>query len=136
MVGPAARAPMAPKVPVTTSAPVLGAPFDRLLMSAIQSHLGSPYHYAGTGPDSFDCSGLVMQAFAQVGIKLPHYTGTMIKFGKKVSRSELQRGDILFPSSGHVVIYLGNGKQVAASSGKGKVVIQNVSSFYAARRLV
>lgn len=97
---------------------------------------GKPYRWGADGPRAFDCSGLVMQAFAQVGIKLPHYTGTMIKFGKKVSRSELQRGDILFPSSGHVVIYLGNGKQVAASSGKGKVVIQNVSSFYAARRLV
>jgi peptidoglycan endopeptidase LytE len=69
MVRPAAKSPMAPKVPVTTSAPVLGAPFDRLLMSAIQSHLGSPYHYAGTGPDSFDCSGLVWRTYQEAGFE-------------------------------------------------------------------
>jgi cell wall-associated NlpC family hydrolase len=77
-----------------------------------------------------------MQAFAKIGIKLPHYTGTMMKYGKKVSRGELKRGDILFPTSGHVVIYLGNGMQVAASSGKGRVVTQKVTGFYTARRLV
>lgn len=97
---------------------------------------GKPYRFGAAGPRAFDCSGLVMQAFAQVGIKLPHYTGTMVKYGKKISRTELKRGDILFPTSGHVVIYLGDGKQLAASSGKGKVVIQNVTGFYAARRLL
>ena len=66
IVGPAVKAPM---VPVTTAAPVLAAPFDRLLMSAIQSHLGSPYHYAGTGPDSFDCSGLVWRAYQEAGFE-------------------------------------------------------------------
>jgi len=41
--------------------------FDRLLLSAIQSHLGSPYHYTGTGPDSFDCSGFVWRTFQEAG---------------------------------------------------------------------
>jgi cell wall-associated NlpC family hydrolase len=46
------------------------------------------------------------------------------------------RGDIIFPTSGHVAIYLGNGMMVAASSGAGKVRVQKVYSFYAARRLL
>jgi cell wall-associated NlpC family hydrolase len=47
--------------------PVVTGRFDRLLLSAIQSHLGSPYHYTGTGPDSFDCSGFVWRTFQEAG---------------------------------------------------------------------
>lgn len=97
---------------------------------------GKRYVFGSAGPNSFDCSGLVMQAFAKVGIQLPHYTGTMVGYGKKVSKTDLRRGDILFPTAGHVVLYLGNGMQVGASSSKGKVVVQKVYGFYAARRLV
>ena len=52
---------MAPAGPIVTGR------FDRLLLSAIQSHLGSPYHYTGTGPDSFDCSGFVWRTFQEAG---------------------------------------------------------------------
>lgn len=97
---------------------------------------GDRYSWGAAGPNSFDCSGLVMMAFKQVGINLPHYTGTMLGYGSKVTRSQLQRGDLIFPTSGHVAIYLGNGKQIAASSGNGKVIVQTVSSFYAGRRLL
>ena len=59
-----------PKVPMPPpSIPVVVGRFDRLLMSAIQSHLGSPYHYAGTGPDSFDCSGLVWRTYQEAGFE-------------------------------------------------------------------
>jgi len=54
-------------VPVTPAGPVVTGRFDRLLLSAIQSHLGSPYHYTGTGPDSFDCSGFVWRTFQEAG---------------------------------------------------------------------
>ena len=57
----------APKAPVVSPAPLLAGRFDQLLMTAIQSHLGSPYHYAATGPDSFDCSGFVWRAFQEAG---------------------------------------------------------------------
>lgn len=96
---------------------------------------GDPYRWARSGPNAYDCSGLVLRAFAQIGIKLPHYTGTMIGYGKRVSRVGLQRGDIVFPTAGHVGIYLGNNQMVHASSSKGKVVVAKVYSFYAARRL-
>lgn len=100
------------------------------------AQVGDRYRWGAAGPSAFDCSGLVMMAFKQIGISLPHYTGTMISRGQRVAKADLKRGDIIFPSSGHVAIYLGNGKQVAASSSKASVVVQNVYAFYAARRLV
>ena len=54
-------------VPAPPAVPMLTGRFDRLLLSAIQSHLGSPYHYTGTGPDSFDCSGFVWRTFQEAG---------------------------------------------------------------------
>ena len=47
--------------------PLLAGRFDRLLLSAIESHLGSVYHYTGTGPDAFDCSGFVWRTFQEAG---------------------------------------------------------------------
>lgn len=61
VVGSAAR------ISTTVPEPLLAGRFDRNLLSAIQSHLGSPYHYAATGPDSFDCSGFVWRTFQEAG---------------------------------------------------------------------
>lgn len=100
------------------------------------AQVGDRYTWGAAGPNAFDCSGLVLMAFKQIGISLPHFTGTMLSRGTRVSKAAMQRGDIVFPSSGHVAIYLGNGQMVAASSGAGKVRVQSVYGFYAARRLV
>ena len=54
-------------VPSALPLPMVAGRFDRLLLTAIQSHLGSPYHYAGTGPDAFDCSGFVWRTFQEAG---------------------------------------------------------------------
>lgn len=110
-------------------------PVERAIAYALAQQ-GKPYRWAQAGPNGFDCSGLVLAAFKQIGIKLPHYTGSMISYGKKIPKAQMQRGDIVFPSSSHVAIYLGNGMMVAASSGQGKIVVQKVYSFYAARRLI
>lgn len=61
IVGSAARVPAKPTVPL------LAGRFDRSLLTAIESHLGLPYHYAATGPDSFDCSGFVWRTFQEAG---------------------------------------------------------------------
>jgi cell wall-associated NlpC family hydrolase len=53
--------------PSTSAAPLVTGRLNRLLLTAIESHLGSPYHYAGTGPDSFDCSGFVWRTFQEAG---------------------------------------------------------------------
>lgn len=100
------------------------------------SQKGDRYKWGATGPNSWDCSGLVMAAFQRGGKRLPHYTGGIATKGTAVSRSHLQRGDIVFPQKGHVGIYLGNGMMVHASSGKGKVVVAKVYGFYKARRVI
>jgi cell wall-associated NlpC family hydrolase len=110
-------------------------PIEKAIAYALAQQ-GKPYRWAQAGPYGFDCSGLVLAAYRQIGIKLPHFTGTMIAFGKRISRQDMQRGDVVFPSSGHVGIYLGNGMMVHASSSKGRIVVAKVYSFYAARRLV
>lgn len=77
----------------------------------------------------FDCSGLVLYAFAGVGISLPHYTGYQYQKGTKISPSEMQRGDLVFygPSgSQHVAIYLGDGTMVEAPQSGQNVSISPV----------
>lgn len=97
---------------------------------------GDRYRYGAAGPSKWDCSGLAMVSYRQIGIKLPHYTGGMIHKGKRVTRSHLQRGDLVFPSRHHVGIYIGGNKMIVASSGHGKVMVQTVYAFYTARRII
>jgi cell wall-associated NlpC family hydrolase len=59
---------IAGSVPVAPSVPLVTGQADQLLLTAIESHLGSSYHYAGTGPDAFDCSGFVWRTFQDVGL--------------------------------------------------------------------
>jgi peptidoglycan DL-endopeptidase CwlO len=80
------------------------------------SRRGDEYVWGGAGPNVFDCSGLVMWAYAQVGISLPHFTGAQWNMGIHVSRSQLQPGDLVFfyADIGHVGLYIGNGLMVDA----------------------
>jgi cell wall-associated NlpC family hydrolase len=77
---------------------------------------GDPYVWGAAGPSQFDCSGLVVWAYAQVGISLPHYTGSLWNSGVHVSRNDLEPGDLLFffADISHVAIYLGNGLMLEA----------------------
>ncbi len=80
------------------------------------SRRGDPYIWGAAGPSSFDCSGLVLWAYAQVGISLPHFTGDQWNMGVHVARADLQPGDLVFfyPDIGHVGLYIGNGLMVDA----------------------
>jgi cell wall-associated NlpC family hydrolase len=86
------------------------------------TQLGRPYQWGAAGPDSYDCSGLTMVAWAQAGVQLLHYTGYQWEEGPHVPLNELQRGDLLFfatntsdPSTiHHVGIYIGDGMMVDA----------------------
>lgn len=77
---------------------------------------GDPYEWGAAGPHAFDCSGLVMWAYAQVGIRLPHYTGLQWQLGIHVARRGLQPGDLVFfyPGIQHVGLYIGGGLMVDA----------------------
>ncbi|MFJ6010881.1 NlpC/P60 family protein [Streptomyces sp. NPDC092952] len=78
--------------------------------------LGKPYVWGATGPSSFDCSGLTQAAWRSAGVSLPRTTYTQINAGRRVSRSELAPGDLVFFFSGisHVGLYIGNGQMIHA----------------------
>ncbi|WP_437017132.1 NlpC/P60 family protein [Streptomyces sp. enrichment culture] len=78
--------------------------------------LGSPYVWGATGPNAFDCSGLVQAAYRAAGVSLPRTTYSQIAAGRRVSRSELRPGDLVFFYTGisHVGIYVGNGRMIHA----------------------
>ncbi len=93
--------------------------------------LGTPYVWAGSGPDSFDCSGLVMWAFAQAGRPgLPHSTYALINMGVEVPLDQLQVGDLLFASHlGHMGIYVGNNSFVHAPRSGDVVKVTSLDDY-------
>jgi len=123
-----------PKVTIPT-ANTVGA---QALQAAI-SRLGDPYVWGAAGPSQFDCSGLVMWAYAQVGIALPHYTGSQWNSGVHVSRNDLEPGDLVFffPDISHVGMYIGNGMMINAPNFGEDVKVEPVfwNSFIGAVRI-
>ena len=89
---------------------------------------GDPYVWGAAGPSSFDCSGLVLWAYAKVGISLPHFTGDQWQMGVHVGRNQLEPGDLVFfyPDIGHVGLYIGNGLMVDAPDFGEDVQVQPV----------
>jgi peptidoglycan DL-endopeptidase CwlO len=108
--------------------PVRGDSLGVQALNFALKKIGDPYVWGAAGPSSFDCSGLVMWAYAQVGISLEHYTGDQWNEGEHISRSELEPGDLVFfyPDIGHVGLYYGNGLMVDAPTFGQNVQIQPV----------
>jgi cell wall-associated NlpC family hydrolase len=110
-------------------------------MNEALSKRGSEYVWGGSGPTTFDCSGLVMWAYAREGVSLPHSSAAQSQMGELISsRSALQPGDLVFfGTSGHihhVGIYVGGGDMVDAPDTGDVVKVQPLNSDYAwGRRL-
>jgi len=141
----AAAAAQNPAPTTTTTAPVSsptsGAPAppaNSLGEQAVQiamGELGVPYVWGGASPSGFDCSGLTMWVYAQLGIHLDHYTVSQFNAGPHVAESDLAPGDLVFfePGIGHVGIYIGNGEFIHAPHTGTVVQISSLSdSWYAA----
>ena len=112
------------------------------ITSLAKKKLGRRYVWGATGSkNTFDCSGFTSYVYKKNGINIPRTSINQSKFGKFVSRNNLKKGDLIFFDTSkkrkgyvnHVGIYLGNGKFIHASSAKKKVVVSNLSKFYAQR---
>lgn len=93
---------------------------------AAKSRVGAPYRYGGSGPDAFDCSGLVAYAYQQAGVALPRTASQQYALARPVPRAELRPGDLVFfrlsgREVGHVGIYAGDGQFVHAPQAGGQV---------------
>jgi cell wall-associated NlpC family hydrolase len=103
--------PVVPAAPAP--APNAGA---QAAVDAALSQVGKPYQWAAAGPDSYDCSGLTMWAWARAGVALPHNSGMQYAATPRVDRPDWRPGDLLFFGSPihHVGMYIGNGQMVEA----------------------
>jgi peptidoglycan DL-endopeptidase CwlO len=101
---------------------------------AALSRLGRPYVWGATGPDQFDCSGLVQWAYAQAGVHLDRTTYQQINDGVPVPRSQLRPGDLVFPHAGHVQLAIGNNLVVEAPYSGASVRISRLGANVQIRR--
>lgn len=100
-------------------------------VAAALTKLGSPYGWGATGPNQFDCSGLMFWAYQQQGRTIPRTSQAQLAGGTPVSRAELQPGDIVgyYPGVTHVGMYIGNGQLVHASDYGIPVQVVSVDSM-------
>jgi len=126
--------------PPSTPAPNISGTNSRagIAVNAALSQVGKPYQWGAAVPDSYDCSGLTMWAWAQAGVGLPHNSGMQYGSLPHVSTSSLQPGDLLFFGSPihHVGMYVGSGQMVEApyTGASVRVVSWQRSDFVGAAR--
>jgi cell wall-associated NlpC family hydrolase len=126
-----------PPVPLTATTEFLHASIGARAVSIAESYLGVPYVWAGADPSGFDCSGLVMYVYEQLGISLAHASSLQYLAGARISRLDLVPGDLVFfyaggsgaPAGlpGHVGIYVGGGRFIQAPHTGDVVKISSLS---------
>ena len=110
------------------------------VIGTAMSRLGTRYRWGGTTPAGFDCSGFTGYVYSRNGKSLPRTASEQSKHGQAVSRDSLKKGDLVFFKTtrsdrvSHVGIYVGDGKFVHASSGGGRVRVNNLSDDYYSKR--
>lgn len=123
-------------------APAANPSIAAKVINSAENKLGSTYVYGDTGKDGYDCSGLVYSIYNnELGISIPRSSVSQSTFGKQVSKSDLQEGDLVFFNTvgngvSHVGIYVGDGKFIHASSGQGKVMTSSLDEGYYQERYV
>ena len=123
----------------SSTATVGGTAKAQKAVSLAKSKVGNSYVWGATGPNSFDCSGLMYWSYKQVGISLPRTAAAQAGVGKAVSKSNLQAGDLVFFHTSnrlgangitHVGMYIGNNKFVHASSPSSGIKISSLTENY------
>lgn len=105
------------------------------VVALAKEQVGKPYVWGATGPDKFDCSGLVQYVYQHAaGINLPRTTYDQVKVGQTVPLDKLQAGDLVFWGSEtapyHVAIYIGNNQYVNSATPDQGTILQTMSSYY------
>lgn len=133
----AAADPQAAQATEQSATPAAASGSAAVVVDWAMSQLGKPYVWGGSGPNGYDCSGLTMRAYEQIGISLPHSSSAQRNYGTTVSLSALQPGDLVF-APGHVAIYIGNATVVHAPTFGSSVRTMPIEymDFTTARRLV
>ena len=104
--------------PATTQPEIVNYPAPSgaagIAIAAAKSQLGKSYVFGAVGPDTYDCSGLMMWAWAKAGVSMPHYTGSQFNAFPHVPMSAMAPGDLIFFNIdlGHVGMYLGGGMYI------------------------
>ncbi|HEX3258404.1 MAG TPA: NlpC/P60 family protein [Pseudonocardia sp.] len=113
----AAPKPAVKQAPKPAAAPATGSSVGARALALAKGKLGAPYVWGAAGPSAFDCSGLIVWAYKQLGVSLPHSSATLSTMGTPVSKAALQPGDLVFFYSpvSHVGIYAGNGMVLNAT---------------------
>ncbi|MEU6248201.1 NlpC/P60 family protein [Glycomyces sp. NPDC047010] len=97
------------------------------VVSFALDQVGKPYVWGSAGPDSYDCSGLILRSYAQIGITLPHNAAAQFNSTANISRDELQPGDLVFYNDlSHMGMYIGNGLIVHAPNSSTVVKVVEV----------
>jgi len=121
-----------------TPAPDIGQGLGEEVALRAIALVGKPYHYGGADLHGFDCSGLVVYIYRELGIELPRSAVEQQRYVTKISRDELQPGDLVFfrinrKRISHVGIYVGDNRFVHAPQSGKQVVIRNLDDDYYAR---
>lgn len=107
-------------------------------IAVAESNIGVPYHWGGTSPSGFDCSGLVKYSYARAGRTLNRTTAQMF-YGNGYRVWSLQPGDLMFfaPTKAsrptHVAMYIGSGKMIMASSSRGVIITTTSNPYWHSR---
>jgi cell wall-associated NlpC family hydrolase len=132
--------PVARQVPVVKKAKParttqLHLAFGRRVVGFARHFVGTRYVYGGSSPGSgFDCSGFVRFVYAHFGVSLPHSSYAQFDRGRRIARSSLRPGDLVFfDGLGHVGMYIGNGRFIHAPHTGTRVRIETLHGWYASR---
>ncbi|GAA2324879.1 NlpC/P60 family protein [Streptomyces kunmingensis] len=109
---------------------VAASQFGASALSAAATQIGKPYLRGGTGPNSYDCSGLTQWAYGQAGVQISRVTYTQVNEGSRIGMSALKPGDLVFfNNTEHVGLYAGNGQVLHAPYPGASVRYESMSTI-------